>query len=85
MTILTVQLMSILDGCLKVEESKYIQNVNMLPLFFRKKKIATLLKNMDLVGVKVCESAVIHLWKNMLHWSMLLSDHTLYVFCTGRV
>lgn len=33
---------------------------------------------MDLVGVKVlCESAVIHLWKNMLHRSMLLSDHTL--------
>lgn len=51
----------------------------MLPLVFRKKKkSARLLKSMDLVGVKVLfESAVIHLWKNVLHRSMLLSDHVL--------
>lgn len=27
--------------------------------------------------MKVFESAVIHLWKNVLHRSMLLSDHVL--------
>lgn len=45
---------------------------------FLEKKIATLLKNADLVGVIVLfESAVIHLWKNVPHRSILLSDHVL--------
>lgn len=60
-------------GCLKVEECKYIQNVNILPLVFRKKQPATQLKNMDLVDVKVLfERAVTHLWQNVLCGSVLL-------------
>lgn len=69
--------MSFFDGCLKVEENKYIQNGNMLPLAFRKRNSNTV----EEYGFDGCdsvfESAVIHPWKNVLHKSILLSDHVL--------
>lgn len=70
--------MSFFDGCLKVEENKYIQNGNMLPLVFRKKIVSNTVEEYGFDGCdSVFESAVIYLWKNVLHRSILLSDHVL--------